>query len=261
MKKMHWSGMIATGLISMSAMAGCSGDDAPPVGAAGMASGGSGTAGSGTAGSGTSGSGTGGSTGGGSTGGGSTGGSSNMGVQLTGLDAYTFLTAAEAPASATPAPSGYDSGGCKTCHGDNGEGRTPLGPEIRHTPAPFLKGVVRAGRKDYKGDDTGMIAFTTMQISDADLDAVSQWLLAAPKPTTGDGLYHSMCGNCHGPMQPTGGGSPISIKGASIADVDKYVRMGNGTDVNDRKMYMPAYDTTLLTDAELTLIKGFIGAK
>ena len=79
--------------------------------------------------------------------------------------------------------------------------------------------------------------------------------------TTGPGLYKSMCGNCHGPMTPTGGGSPIKIQGATKANVDKFVRMGgSGTDVNDRLKYMPKYDTTLLTEMELTLIKEFIGA-
>ncbi|MDF3066737.1 MAG: cytochrome c4 [Polyangiaceae bacterium] len=185
-----------------------------------------------------------------------------MGVQLTAPASYVFLSAAEAPAGAA-APSGYSAmaTSCVTCHGSNGQGVDPIFPEIRHTPPDFFKAVVRAGRKDHKGDPTGMLAFDATKISDADLEAVSAWLVGLPKPTTGEGLYRSMCGNCHGPKMATGGGSPIKIQGASIANVDKFVRMGgSGTDVNDRLKYMPKYDTTLLTDAELTLIKQFIGA-
>lgn len=249
MKKMHWLGVVATSLISASTLAGCSGDDAPPVNAGGSSSS--------TAGTGTSGTGTTAGTGTGGTG----GGSSNVGVQLTGIPAYTILTAAEAPAGAAP-PAAYNGAAiCGTCHGMNAQGTDGLAPEIRHTPAAFFKGVVRAGRKDHTGAITGMAAFPATSISDADLDAVSAWVLALPKPTTGEALYHSMCGNCHGPKMATGGGSPIKIQGATVANVDKFVRMGGtGTDVNDRKTYMPAYDTTLLTDAELTLIKQFIGA-
>ncbi|RYZ03435.1 MAG: c-type cytochrome [Myxococcales bacterium] len=256
MKKMHWLGVIATSLITASTLAGCSGDDAPPVSAGGTGSGaGPATAGTGTSGSGTAGTGTGG------TGAGGTG-SSNVGVQLTGPAAYTLLTAAEAPAGAA-APAGYTAAttSCATCHGANGQGVDFLAPEIRHTPADFFKGVVRAGRKDHTGAPTGMTSFGMDKITDADLDAVSAWLIGLPKPTTGEGLYHSMCANCHGPKMPTGGGSPIKIQGASIANVDKFVRMGgSGTDVNDRLKYMPKYDTTLLTEEELGKIKMFIGA-
>jgi mono/diheme cytochrome c family protein len=258
MKKMHWTGIVATSLISMSTLAGCSGDDAPPV----NGTGGTGTAGTGTAGTGTAGTGTAG-TAGTSTGGTGAGGTgSNMGVQLTGTNAFTLLTAAEAPAG-TAAPDVYNGATtfCGLCHGMNGEGTNGLAPEIRHTPADYFKGVVRAGRKDHTGKDTGMTAYGADKITDADLDSVAAWLNGLPKPTTGEGLYRSMCGNCHGPMTPTGGGSPIKIQGASIANVDKFVRMGgSGTDVNDRLKYMPKYDATLLTNEELNLIKTFIGA-
>ncbi len=252
MKKMHWLGVIATGLISMSALAGCSGDDPLPVGGMSGAPATGGTPATGGSG--------GGATGGSATAGTSAGGGSNVGMQLTGSAAYTILTAAEAPAGAA-APAAYAAATCQTCHGANGQGTDLLAPEIRHTPSDFFKGVVRAGRKDHTGAPTGMIVYGADKITDADLDAVAVWLQGLPKPTTGEGLYRSMCGNCHGPKMGTGGGSPIKIQGATIANVDKFVRMGGpGTDVNDRKTYMPKYDTTLLTDAELTLIKQFIGA-
>lgn len=270
MKTMHWLGVIATSLISASTLAGCSGDDAPPVtGAGGTSLGMAGTpstagAGASTGGSsGAAGAGTSGSAGAGMAGGG-TGGSgfSNVGVQLMGTDGYVILTAAEAPAGPA-APAAYTSGPtCSTCHGDKGQGTDFLAPEIRFTPKDFFVAAVRNGRKNFKGEQTGMLNYPADKLSDADLESISAWLLSLPKPTDGAGLYHAMCGNCHGPKMPTGGGSPINIKGASLANVDKYVREGgSGTDVNDRMKYMPKFDMTLLTAEELTKIKAFIEAK
>lgn len=248
MKKMHWLGVIATSLISASTLAGCSGDDAPPVNAGGT---GNSTAGTGTSGTGTAGTGTGGS---------GTAGGSNMGVQLQPPAYYVTLTGADATAPAMTAPEGYTKGGCNACHDANAVGNV-IGPEIRFTPKAYLTAVVRNGRNDPAGNPTAMQPIAMTTVSDAELDAVGTWLNGLPKPATGPGLYKAMCGNCHGPMTPTGGSAPITIQGATIANVDKFVRMGSGTDVADRKKYMPAYDTTLLTDAELTLIKTFIGAK
>lgn len=249
MKKMHWLGVIATSLMSLTALAGCSGDDAPaaPGTGATSATGGGGaaaTAGTTTGGTATAGTG---------------GGSSNMGVQLDPPAYYVALTGADAMAGAA-APAAYMANGCNACHNPNGEGNI-VGPEIRFTPKEYFTAAVRTGRKDYKGTQTAMLPVAADKLTDADLDAISAWLNGLPKPTTGQGLYKAMCGNCHGPMMPTGGGSPIKIQGATVANVDKFVRMGGtGTDVNDRLKYMPKYDTTLLTDAELTMIKTFIGA-
>jgi mono/diheme cytochrome c family protein len=36
--------------------------------------------------------------------------------------------------------------------------------------------------------------------------------------------------------------------------------MGNGTDPTKRAEYMPAFDTTLLTDADLALIETYLGS-
>jgi mono/diheme cytochrome c family protein len=103
------------------------------------------------------------------------------------------------------------------------------------------------------GTGTGMLA-------DADLDAINTWQNSFTKPTTGEGLYKVMCGNCHGPMTPTGGSAPISIQGKSKVEVAMYVRNGNGTDVTMRATYMPKFDTTLLTEPELALIETYLGS-
>lgn len=252
MKKMHWLGVIATSLISASTLAGCSGDDPLPAGTAGT--GGTGTAGTGTGGTGgTAGTGTAGSGGSAGTGG---SGTSTPGVQLQSPAYHVMLSGADAtPGAAAPAVYATTLA-CAGCHGDSGQGAGQLGPDVRFVPADYAKAVIRGGRTG-----TLMVPYAASTLSDADLDAVIAWMNGLPKPMTGEGLYKAMCGNCHGPTMPTGGSAPINIQGASIANVDKFVREGHGTDIADRKEYMPKYDTTLLTDAELTLIKTFIGAK
>lgn len=247
MKKLHWVGAAATILISASALMGCSGDDPPPAN-----SGGSGNmAGSGSmAGA-----------------GGSTGGMS-AGVQLKPSASFTFLTGADAVANPTAAPAAWMGSGCNSCHGANGEGVNPIGPEVRHTPAVYAQWIVRHGRgTGTDGAPSAMVAFpttSTMQgqlaIDDAGLTAVIGWLNGAPKPTTGAGLYKDFCGNCHGPMTGTGGNIPISVVGKKRSEIMMKIRMGEGTDAAMRNLYMPPYSATELTDAEVGLISDFLMA-
>jgi mono/diheme cytochrome c family protein len=238
MKKLHWLGVIATILISAPMMTGCSGDPPPPT---------TGTAGTGnTAGA---------------------GGTGTMGVQLTPPSSYVVLSAADAPANTMPAPAAWTSATCSTCHGPNGEG-TVIAPEVRHTPPTYAKWVVRNGRS-FMGTATAMVAFPATSadpmkmpaISDADLDAVVNWLNTAPKPTTPQGLYKDFCGNCHGPNMATGGNVPINITGIAATEVMQKVRMGEGTDPAMRNLYMPPHAATEITDAEIMQIDTFIMAK
>jgi len=242
MKKLHWLGAIATILISVPGMTGCSSPDTqpPPV-----TTGGTGTGGTG-----------------------STGGSGGAtGVQLTPPLSYVVLTGADAMPNAMAAPAAWTSSTCSTCHGPNAEG-TVIAPEIRHTPATYAKWVVRNGQK-FMGMPTSMVAFPATSadptkmpaISDADLEAVVNWLATMPKPTTGPSLYKDFCGNCHGPMQPTGGNIPIAINMETIMEVNQKVRMGEGSDPSMRNLYMPPHTEAELSTAELTLIEQFIGAK
>lgn len=254
MTKTHWLGVVAMSLMSAAALSGCSGDDVPPVGMAGAPPA---TAGTGTTGG----------SGGGATGGApATGGV--MGMQLMPPAYYTVLTGANAAPNPMPAPAAYKSIGCNSCHGENGEGNV-IGPEIRFTPPEYSKAVIRGGRKnpDEKMTMSPMGSFPvvavppmTVSLADADLDAMIAWLNAAPKPTTPDGLYKAMCGNCHGPKMATGGSAPVGIMGKSKAQVAKLVREGSGTDYNDRKKYMPKYDTTLLSETELASIQTYLGS-
>jgi mono/diheme cytochrome c family protein len=230
MKRSNWAGLVAMGLLSVTAL-GCSDDPTPPPtpGTGGMpATGGSGTGGTGNA--------------------------PPTGVQLAGAAAYTILSGANAAPATAAAPTGYTTtGACVACHASNGEGIDGLAPEIRHAPTAYATWMVRNGRSG-----TSMSAFPATSLSDADLTAIITWLGGMPKPTTPDGLYKDFCGNCHG---PTGGGGavPVKITGLPTATVDLYVRGGNGAPQGARNEYMPAFDVALLTEAEFAQIKTFLG--
>lgn len=232
-KSTQWLGVFAIGICSVTALPGCSGDPVPstmPMNTAGATSTG-----------------------------GTTGAGGMTGIQLQSPSYYVKLSGADA-APGQPAPAGYSATAtsCVTCHGANGEGVQSLAPEIRFTPKEYAVAVVRKGRNSPNGMASAMVAFDATKISDADLDAINTWQNSFTKPTTGQGLYLAMCGNCHGPTTPTGGSAPISIKGKSQVDVAMYVRTGNGTDVAMRTTYMPKFDTTLLSDTELASIVTYL---
>jgi mono/diheme cytochrome c family protein len=231
MKKLtHGLGVLAIGIISTTAFSGCS----SPADPGGM----TGTAGTGP----------------------------QLGVQVNPPGSYILLSATDAMPGPMAAPPGWASAGCNVCHGTVGQGVQSLAPEVRHVPAGYAQQVVRQGRK-FNGMQTGMVAFPMTSadplvaaITDADLSAVISWLDAQPKPTTGQGLFLDFCGNCHG-KDGNGGIQPVKVTGETIMAVNTKVRGGYGTDISMRNAYMPAEDTTALTDAELALIEQFIGAK
>lgn len=225
MKSTQWLGVITTGLVSLMALSGC-GEATPDEPA------------------------------------------KKPGTLLEGTAAYTYLTAdAAAPgAAAAPAPYGTI---CVSCHQANAQGFNPIAPEIRHTPAPYATWIVRAGRIDRKGMPTGMTPYppTTLDpakmpaVTDAELQGIIAWTNALPKPTTALGMYQDFCGNCHGPVDPVGGAVPVTIKGLPAATVNAAVRSGFAvSDPSKRDSYMPAFDATLLTDADLALIRTYIGS-
>lgn len=241
MKKLtQWMGVCAIAISSAAALSGCSSDPDPGTGTP-MNTAGTGTGGTGA---GTAGTGTGGMT----------------GTQLQSPFYFVKLSGADAAPAPMAAPPAYANNACASCHGPNAEGVMSVGPEIRFTPKAYAVAVVRNGRKTPANAASNMLAFPMSSISDADLDAINTWQNSFTKPTTGQGLYLAMCGNCHGPTTPTGGSAPISIQGKSKVDVAMYVRNGNGTDVAMRTSYMPAFDTTLLSETELGLIETFLGS-
>lgn len=237
--------VVAVGLTSLVSLAGCSSEAPTPTGTSGSGMGGSAAGGSPAM--------------GGSTTGGVTG------TQLMAPAYYAGLSDADAPANPTAPPATWGAQ-CALCHGSQGQGFDVgggilLGPEIRHVPPAYANYTVRNGRIGADGKPSGMAAFNTTTVPDADLMAIITWLDTAPKPTTGALLYKDFCGTCHGPTTPTGGGVPVSIQGKSKTDVGTKVRQGFGTDMSKRNEYMPAFDTTLLSETELGLIEAYIGAQ
>lgn len=173
----------------------------------------------------------------------------------TSLGSFTILMGADASPGAT-APAKYTE--CGACHQSAGQGLPSLAPEIRHTPAAYASWVVRNGR----GPTSSMAAFPVTSLSDVELNEIINWSNALPKPTTGAGLYMDFCGNCHGPASATGGRVGVKLKpGIAGATVDAAVRGGFGADPSVRTKYMPKFEETLLTSAELALIKTYMGAK
>jgi mono/diheme cytochrome c family protein len=242
MKSTQWLRVVMTSLVSLSAIAGCGGEEPGPGGGSGGSGGGGGT-GTGTPGV-------------------------TKVAPIDGYTGYVVLSDADAPAHTAPAPAKYTSAGCTSCHQAKGQGFSQIAPEVRHVPAAFAAFVIRNGRKDSKGMQTPMTAFpavaampTDPALTDAEIMEVVTWLNGAPKPTTPDGLYKDFCGNCHGPTGASGGSVGIKLEGVAAAAVDAVVRAGKGTDMANRTQYMPAFDATLLTEAELGMIKTFIGAK
>jgi cytochrome c553 len=186
-----------------------------------------------------------------------------------GPNSFTLLTGADATASAMPTPSKWSS--CTTCHAAAAQGTNFLAPEIRHIPVSFATFAIRNGRVDSKNAATGMVAFPAMPpaplgsavLTDAEVTEIVTWLNSPPKPTAPQALYRDFCGNCHGPMTASGGSVGIQLlAGIAKETVRATVRSGLGMATPAaRKEYMPAFDATLLTDAELEQIMTFIGAK
>lgn len=145
---------------------------------------------------------------------------------------------------------------CSTCHGVDAMG-TNDGPQILSPVKPYATYVVRHGCGIEMGFPTGMDAFDTAKLSDAQLTAILDWLGSAPKPTTGADLYTRFCNNCHG-ATATGGRVGKNIK-REINNMNQIVRAGHGgTNYGARTSYMPAWSADTLTDADLNLLRTYI---
>ena len=145
---------------------------------------------------------------------------------------------------------------CAACHGPEGEG-SDLGYEIRHHAREHFDWVVRNGRPGLEFVDSEMTAFNEQILPADSLDKIYEYLDAFPQPDTSETLYLDYCGNCHG---STGNnGLAEEIIGKPLNDVTEKVRQGeNLGDVGNRAIYMPRFDTSRISDAELQLIVDFI---
>jgi mono/diheme cytochrome c family protein len=220
MKRSKWAGPIATGLLSVTVLGGCSGAGDPAKSE-----------------------------------------KAPTGVAITNW--FISLTADEAQPSAAATPIKFNDYICNSCHGTVGQGAPLIGPELRHVDPVLATWIVRNGRGSMSIYPPAAPATnpTAGFVTDAELTEIVTWLNGQPKPTTPEGLYKDFCGNCHGPAtNPTGGAVPWAVKGLPTATYTLFVRGGSGTDPSQRSKYMPKFDTTKLTDAELAQITTFLGA-
>jgi mono/diheme cytochrome c family protein len=150
---------------------------------------------------------------------------------------------------------------CSSCHGDAGEGTT-LAPQILSPVRPYATYVVRAGRDELEYLDP-MTAFDRETLSDGELVAILDFLAAAAKPTTGEGLYTRFCGNCHG-ANAQGGRSDKDLThevDEGVGEVMETVREGHGgADYGDRTEYMPGWSSAELTNADVAAITAYIAS-
>ena len=153
---------------------------------------------------------------------------------LTGIEAYANL--------------------CGSCHGSEGQG-TASGPIIQFPVAGYAKWVTRNGRPgaDYPGP---MSAYGTDRLTDAQLDEIIDFLGAQTRPTTGQGLYDTLCANCHG---ADGRGGPVG-KGIVGEESGGKIREGSGgSNYAARLVYMPSWTPAELSNEEIALIDAYVG--
>lgn len=169
-------------------------------------------------------------------------------------------TAASAADGGTPpARSGQElfTGLCAPCHGADGEGTT-LGYELRHPDREHARWVIRNGRPGAEFENSEMIPFAEAVLSDADLDAIFDYLDSFPQPESGEELYLDYCRNCHG-ADAAGGTVDKSIRGRSYHDALEKVREGEGgKNYGARNQYMSAFDSSELSNAEVGAIADYL---
>ncbi|MCA9707105.1 MAG: cytochrome c [Myxococcales bacterium] len=147
---------------------------------------------------------------------------------------------------------------CAPCHGMSGEG-TALGYEVQHPVRIYSDWVVRNGRPGTEFEGSAMAAYDPSVASDTQLEEIWDYLDTFPQPTTGEGLYLDYCRNCHG-ADAHGGVTGVDLHepGAMLELFEKVREGENLANPGARTSYMPAFDTTWLTDEEIQLIADHI---
>jgi len=144
---------------------------------------------------------------------------------------------------------------CKVCHNEQGTGSV-LAPEIQHPVRDYSNWVTRNGRATTTFPKP-MEKWGTDKLSDAQLTLIWDYLDQPPQQTTGQGLYKDYCANCHG-ADGTGGPTMRNIVN-EVQNVLKMVRSGKSVgQYSMRHDSMPAFSTTRITDAQLTLIHDYV---
>lgn len=145
---------------------------------------------------------------------------------------------------------------CAACHGPRGEG-TARGTQIRYPVREYATWIVRNGRQGW-GYGHAMPAYRVDQIDEAGLLEIFAWLSTEPRPSTGQALYRTFCGNCHGTTERPGWVDE-DLAGEPLYEHFEVVREGEGGRAYwDREEYMPAWSPAELSDAEIQQIWAYI---
>ena len=185
------------------------------------------------------------------------------GMESTGGDDVDMMTTGSADESWDTGNGGVSGeelylGVCASCHGMMGEG-TSLGYELQHPVRLYSNWVVRNGRPGTEFMDSVMSAYGPDVISDEQLEEIWDYLGSFPQPTTGETLYLDYCRNCHG-IDAYGGVTGVNLhEPGAMLEIFEKVREGENTgNPGARNSYMPAFDATWLTDAEIQMIADHI---
>ena len=144
---------------------------------------------------------------------------------------------------------------CSACHGSEGKGIANVGPEILHPTADYTVWLTRTGRK-HPNYTIAMPAYTQSQLSDKELNQIIDWLSAAPKPTTGEGLYRDYCFHCH--ADDGRGTAGHSAKGRTISQLTSNIRNGhNLSNFGTRNKYMPKWSVSELTADDIQKMQTY----
>lgn len=147
-------------------------------------------------------------------------------------------------------------GTCAPCHGTQGEG-TVLGYAVQHPERGYATWVVRNGRMGTELAPSIMSPYSEAAFSDAELEAMFDYLDSFPKPSDGEGLYLDYCRNCHG-EDAAGGEAQKDIR-FELGEALEKVREGEGgTNYGARLNYMPSWTSAELSDDDVAAIVAYI---
>ncbi|HWB73453.1 MAG TPA: c-type cytochrome [Nannocystaceae bacterium] len=147
-------------------------------------------------------------------------------------------------------------GTCAPCHGTQGEG-TVLGYGLQHPERDYATWVVRNGRMGTELAPSIMAAYSDAIFSDAELEAMFDYLDSFPKPTDGEGLYLDYCRNCHG-VDAAGGEAQKDIRLEIVEALEKVREGEGGTDYGARLTYMPSWTTDELSNDDVAAIVAYV---
>ncbi|MFT4704504.1 MAG: mono/diheme cytochrome c family protein [Bradymonadia bacterium] len=153
---------------------------------------------------------------------------------------------------------------CTGCHSPDGTG-TSLGPNIQQPIVDLASTTVRRGRQE-QGYPGGMPSYSEVLLSDVELCSIIAFLREPPKPTSGEGLYLTYCGNCHGDGElggvGQGGRTRQSLLDFAVDEPERFlaaVRSGfGGSDVRASRDYMPSWQADELSDSDVQLIVDYL---